>query len=494
MRVTKFFLLGTLIVHLEVPARIQAQNAIWNGGTGGWFDAPSNWVCVSGVIASPCAAPNGSNASATIGTIFSGSPISGTVGLSAPLSLNSLTVGNGVAGTLNISSASATASVSQLSVGAQGVINISSGASLLGSTNNNAGSITVSGPTSLFSGTYYNSSGNGAMLIQNGGQASYFLASFAGGPGTSATISSAGSTLNTNGMEVGGISSGQQGSMIIQNGGHVTANAGTDIGLYAGATGAVTVTGAESVWTVNDDLAIGTHGGNGSLSILHGGSVGPSTAGTLGTVVGSGSGSVGFLLVGSGGNLDTGQLTIGGNGGTGSVIVQNSGTVYGVGNGLEIAQNGTLELDSGSSLSAYPEFGLDAGGTLKFGIESSTGYPNIEMENALATFDGTIDFDFMDGFEPVAGETFELIAPTFANTNYNTAAFEVQGLASGFQYELLTQNGGLSLEALDNGVSTTATAGTPEPGSLWLIGAGFAMCGLMIGWRRFCGRSAIAKS
>ncbi len=484
MRFTKFLLFGLLIVHLELPERVKAQNAIWNGGTGDWFTTPSNWVCVSGAIASPCAPPNSNGASATIGTTFSNSPFSGAVGLSAPLSLNSLTVGNGVSGTLNISSASATATVNQLSVGAEGVLNISGEADFGNATTSNAGSIAVSGQNSLFSPASYSSTGTGTLQIRSGAQGSFFSVASMGGSGSSATVDGVGSTLSSvNSIVVGGVNNGERGSITIQNGGKGMSAYG-EVGFFSGTTGAATVMGSGSVWTVGSTLSVGTHGGNGSLSILNGGSVSAGMSSLLSTSVGSGAGSVGSIAVGDGSTFYANGLTIGGQGGSGAVTVQNGGVVGVNGNEVQIEQNGTLELDSGSSFSAYPIFDLDTGGTLKLGIGSSSGYPNLAMENTFATLDGTIDFDFIDGFAPVAGETFELIAPTFANTNYNTAAFEVQGLASGFQYELLTQNGGLSLEALDNGVSTTATSGTPEPGSLRLIGVGLAVCGVMVAGRR----------
>jgi hypothetical protein len=91
------------------------------------------------------------------------------------------------------------------------------------------------------------------------------------------------------------------------------------------------------------------------------------------------------------------------------------------------------------------------------------------------TFDGSIDFDFTNGFAPTAGESFALISASGAG-DFSGASYHVAGLESGFQYSIQDEPYGLTLVALDNGISTTATSAAPEPGGIWLVfGAGMTL-------------------
>jgi hypothetical protein len=51
--------------------------------------------------------------------------------------------------------------------------------------------------------------------------------------------------------------------------------------------------------------------------------------------------------------------------------------------------------------------------------------------------------------------------------DFSEARLEIGGLAPGFEYTDVFEDGAFTLTAQNDGVSTT----TPEPGSAWLLGA-----------------------
>lgn len=115
------------------------------------------------------------------------------------------------------------------------------------------------------------------------------------------------------------------GTLQIVNGGSVTNQLGT-LGEMAGSLGAVTVTGAGSLWDNQQNLFVGS-GGSGTLNILNGGQVNSSGASGIGLQEGS-DGTV--LISGAGSNwtnsVPSGALTVGGSG-AGTLLVVNGGTV-----------------------------------------------------------------------------------------------------------------------------------------------------------------------
>jgi outer membrane autotransporter protein len=241
--------------------------------------------------------------------------------------------------------------------------------------------------------------GTGVLVIQNGGllnNVNGFIGNLPGGLGT-VTVTGAGSNWeNTGTVAVGRFGTG---ALNIQNGGRASSAGGADIGLFAGSTGTVTVTGAGSTWIMGNPnvsgagqsggLTIGTFG-TGTLTIANGGMVTNSLnpfafpanignfAGSQGTVTVTGAGSTWSNL--SLGNLLTG-LNIG-NFGTGTLTIADSGVVT-MNRSISIATNtsaiGTLNIGSspGSPAAAAGtlnapslEFGAGAG-TLNFNHTSS---------------------------------------------------------------------------------------------------------------------------
>jgi T5SS/PEP-CTERM-associated repeat protein len=392
---SKMLLAGRIACFLWWPHCGRAQSAIWAGGTGDWFGGSANWVCVSGLVLSPCEPPDGTGSAATIGSLINGSPFTGSVVANAPVNLGTLAVGTDANGGLNLSTSATGSTSNQTLIGSQGMLTVNGGATFGSSTLTNNGSLSVTG---------------------------------------------LGSNVTSDYAHVGGIS---------------------------GAMATAVISGSGSQWVVNETLGVGTGGGNGTLTISSGSEVGPGILSTgLSTLVGSGAGSVGTVLVNSG-NFNTQGLTVGGAGGTGSMTVSNGGSVSATGF-VVVANHGTLALESGAFAGPLG-FTLDSGGTLAFGIGSASGYPFLNVSNAIGILNGTIDFDFTNGFAPAAGETFNLIFSDGATDNFSGATYEVSGLASGFQYALLNEPQGLELEALNNGVSLT---GAPEPRSVCMAAAG----------------------
>ena len=206
-------------------------------------------------------------------------------------------------------------------------------------------------------------SGTGMLAIQNGGTLTDFggfVGNLPGSQGT-VTVSGAGSTwTNTGTIVVGGLGTG---TLTIQNGGTVNSGGGGSVGLSAGSTGTVTVTGPGSTWnnSPGGGLNIGSFG-TGTLTIANGGMVINNTA--FAANIGNGAGSQGTVTVtGAGstwsnssgvniGNLGTGTLTIA-DGGivTGPVVIAtNAGAIgtlnIGAGAGNPAAAPGTLTAPS----------------------------------------------------------------------------------------------------------------------------------------------------
>ena len=139
-------------------------------------------------------------------------------------------------------------------------------------------------------------SGVGVLAVQNGGtwtDSGEFVGQLSGSQGT-VTVFGAGSTLtNTDTIQVGGLGTG---TLTIQNGGTVNSMGGGSIGLSAGSTGAVTVTGPGSSWnnSPGGGLNIGSFG-TGTLTIANGGMVINNTA--FAANIGKGAGSQGTVTV-----------------------------------------------------------------------------------------------------------------------------------------------------------------------------------------------------
>lgn len=178
-------------------------------------------------------------------------------------------VGNAGTGSLTVENGGSVLNMSAVHVGREaggnGTVTVTGPGSYLRSGSFNIGGGTMSGFT-----------GTGTLIISDGGTVDSF-ASFVGrnGAGT-ASVSGVGSSWDINGRLVVGESN--SGLLTIADGGVVSATEGALGQSSAGGIGTVLVDGADSQWTISDDLFVGVRG-EGALTVSDGGHV--AVGGTL---------------------------------------------------------------------------------------------------------------------------------------------------------------------------------------------------------------------
>ena len=359
-----------------------AHASNWTGTIGDWFD-PANWN--SGVPTSGDQANINNGGTAQIGAdgaavssiwIGQNAGQSGTLEVTGPdvtlTAPSGVYVGFSGSGTLDISSG--------------GVVN--NGGAVIGVTSTGSGSVTVDGEGSALNsaGFTVGNDGEGALDITNGGyvfSTSSSIGSGSTGSGT-ATIDGEGSLWES--LYTLYVGYGGEAALDISNGGAMRTHEVGYVGFVAGSTGAVTVDGTDSTWTVDWDLYVG-YQGDGTLDITDGGTM-SSSNGTIasevdstGAVTVDGAGSIwtnsGSLYVGyyGDGTLD---ITNGGvvtssmsgyignySGSTGAVTVDGAGSSWIVASGLTVGNNGsgTLDITGGGAVSgmSYAHVGIQAG-------------------------------------------------------------------------------------------------------------------------------------
>lgn len=385
----------------------------------------------------------------------------------------------GGSGTLNITGAGSSVTLSQdLTVGKYGggSLAVTSGGLLsvqgdatLGSQPGTTGSATIDTGSSwnVAGALTIGSQGDGNATIQNG---SSLLAS-----GDSVTIGKSGGSglLTVTGsksvVDYAGdliIGKASDGTMNIQSGA-VTKPTGKGTGdVYlaenSGISGALNVDGGGSSLAASDMVVGGTSskaGGAGLVDITNGGQVNVATTltmwknGSIDTIGGS-------LTIGRGNAAATGSLQIdsGGALGAGGVItgnVSNDGGTVSIGNG----KAGTLSIAGNFSQNA---------GILKIAVSGmgSGQFSQLNATGTVAITGGTVEFDFINGYAPQKGDTFQFIDPPSSVTT-NNVSYTYTGLAPGFLFSVIPDTTGLSFTALGDGVATT-----PEPASLAIFAVG----------------------
>jgi T5SS/PEP-CTERM-associated repeat protein/autotransporter-associated beta strand protein len=268
--------------------------------------------------------------------------------------------------------------------------------------------------------------GSGVLAITGGGQVDStdgLVGSYSGATGT-VTVDGANSkwTNSSGWLTVGGSGSGV---LAISNGGQVSNTYQyviSMVGASSGSTGTVTVDGANSQWTNASVMNIG-FSGSGALTITNGGSVSTGNS-SGGSNVGCNSGSTGIVTVDGANstwaNLST--LTVGDNG-AGTLIITNGGQVSS--NGAEMGArsgSGSVTISGTNSKwtnSSYFYLGLNSTGTVTItdGGQLSTATVQVGYYSALPT---TVT---VDG----------------ANSKWNSSTLEVGIYGSG---EVTIKNGG----------------------------------------------------
>ena len=242
------------------------------------------------------------------------------------------------------------------------------------------GGLTVSGGTETLTGASNytgatNVTGTGNLQILNGGQVNGTSATTLNGPSATATVSGAGSLLQTGTLVLGG-SAGGNAALNVLNGGVVRTVVNTDTQISSGSaaqTTTINVDGAGSLLDLAGALRVGTGGpsSNARLNVTNGGTV-ESTGGFVGsfnaatgtkTVLISGPGSSwtmsGALSINGGGSvsvLNGGVATaasssIGTAPGMGSLLISGLGSDYSIAGNVTIGGNGTVTLDNGGRMS-----------------------------------------------------------------------------------------------------------------------------------------------
>jgi len=367
-------------------------------------------------------------------------------------SVNSLYVGESGTGTLNVASGGQVVTLNMGRLGQQG---------------NSEGYATVSGANSqwlISSGLEVGGSGDGTLMIQNGGSvaitgddAPIAIGLNAGSNGT-AIVTGAGSIWNadTTDLDVGYHGTG---TLTIEAGGSVL-NEFATIGREAGSIGNVTVTGAGSMWDANGFFDVGL-GGEGTLTIEAGGSVssGPTSIGyfdgSSGEVTVTGAGSTwttGDLLVGREGDgilniadgatvvLPFGSANVGtltDTFATGLVAVDGLGSTFSVGGDLTIRFGG-LRVFGGGVVSVGGVLSIERNGPFVSSVRGNGTLAGNLVVNRGLVLPGSSPSDLSSGALAVDGN--------YVQSNEGILGLGLGGTTPGLDYDQLQVTGQVTLD------------------------------------------------
>jgi T5SS/PEP-CTERM-associated repeat protein len=348
-------------------------------------------------------------------------------------------------------------------------------------------------------------SGEGSLDIEAGGKVNTGQAVLGQTPGATGEATITGtdpagvsSSWITDSLTVGGADA--TGRLLVRDGGFVQTTQ-LKIADGAGSLGVVGVSGrnatgpgSTSRLIVLDGLTLGRGGSTAVMEVTDGGfvfvadgtmEVGQTSPADL-LIAGGGTGpgqsslvSVSNDLFVSNGTItiDHARLEVGGN-----LAVQPNGSIQGTGD-LDMTNNG-LFLNQGT-VSPGLSFGrLRIDGNFQ---QSDEGVLNMEIGGLLpavqhdqlaitgnASVDGAMNLIFIGGFAPSEGETFALlqVGGSFADAGIGV---NIVNLLDGFEFDLVPQQNGLALVALNDGVYV------PEPTATLTL---LMWCGLVFHRRR----------
>ncbi|MGH9374764.1 MAG: beta strand repeat-containing protein [Terriglobia bacterium] len=379
-----------------------------------------------------------------------------------------------------------------LSVGGQGAgtlnlagSNVSDQEGTIGDEDTGVGGVTVAtGSTWTNSGDLtVGNKDRGTLGISSGGKVDNAAGDVGSEMDSQGTVTVEGLWQNSQDLTIGDSGNG---TMTIDGGGVVN-NTDGDIASNTGSTGKVTVQGTGignpiPTWTSDGSLKVGD-GGTGELDVLNNGQV-YSESGAIGGAVGS----QGTVKVDGAGSLwaanepgGTGNIEIGTDKGAGKLTVSNGGTVKA--NNIEVGANGTLiaavTVDAGGKVSPGDPgpmnitgpFDLASGATLTLDIASATDYDSLNIKGN-GTFDGIINLDFIGGFAPSSGDSFDFITDTGGTFAWDPSSLNFLGITPGAYTTDLT--GGFGLTATSNwaGGPPPPPSSTPEPATVVLLATG----------------------
>ncbi len=239
---------------------------------------------------------------------------------------------------------------------------------------------------------------------------------------------------------------------------------------YIGTNQTVTVDGAGSALNIGSALSVGSAG---TLTLTNGGAV---NVGTLsGNVINAGAVSIGngsslsisqnFLFTGGSGSYvqTAGSTKV--NGALNASSVSIEGGQFG-GSGMvngSVINSATVAPGDPQTLTINGDYTQNATGQLVIDIAGANDFDKLDVNGKVA-LSGDVDFDFINGYVPMANTQFSFLQTNGAVSG-NFAAIDVNGL------NCPTCSFNLSTLSFDTG-STAPTNAVPEPCAMALLAVG----------------------
>ena len=319
-----------------------------------------------------------------------------------------------------------------------GFASVTVGAVTIGNQHSSVGSLDVQGQFNMPQNLIIGSSGTGTMKVENGGAVASGDAHIAQGAQSTGTVTVTGANSSWSVQGVLSVGEGGTGILNIQEGGVVTSGSG-QIGGAAGSSGSVVVDGQKSLWNSTAQK------GSGIINV-------------------GGAGGGALLMVSNGGQVIANQVN-----------VNSGGTLSGQGVTGNVTNNGgTVTPTDGPGLMTITGNYTQNSGALVFDIDGDQPgqFDQLSVQGLANFTGGTIDINFENGFAPIAGDTFDLISAALGLRNSGLTV-DVNGLAPGTDFtESFTANG-LSFDLGPNvGPPPPPPPTTPEPSTLFLLAIG----------------------
>jgi T5SS/PEP-CTERM-associated repeat protein len=418
------------------------------------------------------------------------------------VNLNSLIVGNGGTGYLQIYNGATVVSDSNSLIvanqyGSSGTVTLQGSGSTL--TLNSGATVTVG------------MGGNGEFNVTNAAQ-------FDAGN----IVLGEADLLSTGTVNVTGTGAAGSATLLYDNSLIVGDDGTGNLNIAAGGEVAASGTGTGNVLVGNQPDAIGNIVAQGSTSYFMANSMvvgGPgaalsSGAGSFELITGASAEVLTTVTVGADGELDVagtlievggitvpayngGGLTIGSGSSLAAanqILVNPGGTLQGGGKlltnqiyGDVLNNGGKVSLGDPLTLGIYGDYDQTSGELdLQFDGTAAGDFDQIDATGLIDITGGTIDLEFIDGYAPQAGDTFDFLdAP--GGESVSGVTFEVNGLEPGFEYttQIDPQTGAFELVALNNAIAI------PEPSGAALVGSGLGLLALR---RRRASRSGMVAA
>jgi fibronectin-binding autotransporter adhesin len=354
----------------------------------------------------------------------------------------------------------------ELDGGAQVITGVDGSGNPTTATLSNTGSITTAKGTTFSSNGNLIVAGTGGLsnsgtITVNGDTAVQDLNGefVQSGSGASTTVTGAGARLQVLAVNAGVGMDLQDGTLNVQNGGFVCVGTGSSgcngfitksIGRDLTMEGSSTIN-IDSSSTMNVSGSVKKSGGNVQIN------------GTLDPV----------SYVQSGGTTEVGGTLV-------SPMVDVEGGSLSGGGGIQgnLVNNALVSPGASSHLTVAGNYTQGANGTLLIDILSLTDFSSLDV-TGNASLDGTVEFDFLNGYVPQANDTFAFLdaaSVTGDFSSFDFAGIDCVSCTAGFNGTDLTFS-------LDTG-SVSPTSTTPEPGPLGLLATGLLALGWMLRRKR----------